>query len=982
MKFIKNLKKKMVKIIGIRLALYIFVICSVCISPKVFGWLQNQVVMGASLEEEYGIMPATYTGYHTESHGTHYPDMNNPRIDRGVGGACPVCGNPSLNYTHYYYTVRCNNTDLRYYIYCVYDSCIYGCYFGQINEFISATPNPWQITGSVIGEASVYNWDLFKNTYSNKGVACPGYLTPDTHTVYFNGNGGTGIPSSFIKTYGTNPQISTVKPARTGYTFSKWASALDGSGLSIAPGGTYSHDQNGGSVTLYAQWTKNTYSVTYHANGGTTTAPSSTYYYGSAVDLSPMASKEGYVFVGWNTDPNAKKPLHSFTMPDLATSTNTDYSSDWELTLYAIYSIRVSDVANHTYPAYDPVKAEEVYMVAWKKGDTADFRTYPFTYIKDANIMAYEYKLDSTDLSSFVGTGPYCYQIIAFDNAGNHSILYEGSSDGTPVPVFPIPQKYLQTVKHFKKNVITGDWVWFDTTMELKVEGETFTPTAITPPAGFALSSIDTTSYVVTSAVTSNAYYEPIQYTLYFDANDGTCNVTSKPVTFEDYYGELPTPERTGYSFIGWYTAPIDGNRITSSSRYTETKDSTLYAHWEINSYTITYDYWTNGGTEVSIEQASYPYGSNIDLSSITAQKSGENLNDWKFVGWNTDPNATVGLTEFTMSAKDEILYAIYQKDIIITLVAQDDTGTITKTLSSTIYNNEVDADFTITQETSWNGWELLGWTTETEATETPIIGNESISTFSDSITLYALYSSNITLSYNTNGSTQVLTSQTKERFYNASGSYKNPTFITAKGPTLENHTFVQWEALDEDGVVIKHYPANETISLESNLQLIAKWDQHPQIEAYDRYFTLEQANSGKITEAVLLEKVIATDKEDGSLTNGTDVIIPNMNQYDFTNSTDLIITYRAIDKFGNRSEKSVHVYIVDTNTTQSTLSYYIRFINSDFWYYDHLSVSEKYGGLETTSIWRTNSSYKHLLDSALEKTEPQKIYTFSSKNK
>ena len=46
MKFNKNLKKELVKRIGIRLALYIFVICSVCILPRVFGWLQNQIIVG------------------------------------------------------------------------------------------------------------------------------------------------------------------------------------------------------------------------------------------------------------------------------------------------------------------------------------------------------------------------------------------------------------------------------------------------------------------------------------------------------------------------------------------------------------------------------------------------------------------------------------------------------------------------------------------------------------------------------------------------------------------------------------------------------------------------------------------------------------------------------------------------------------------------------------------------------------------------
>ena len=984
MQYIKNTNRD--KKIVTTFLIFVLVISFICTSAyEIYGSIQIQDITettSLNTEGNDGVMPAAYTGYHTESHGSHARDLNYVLVT-GNDGRCAMCGNNTLSYRHYYYIFACNGRDYRYYIYAEYPICNAGCGMANMAEFLTVTPEPWTILHNEIGLNTYYTHDRFLNTYLPAALTCPGYTAADKHTVNYHANGGTGGPTdSFTKTYGINPAISTAKPTRTGYTFANWNSKSDGSGFTISSGGNYTHDQNGGTITLYAQWIRNTYSVTYHANGGTTTAPSGSYYYGSTVDLSPIASKEGYIFVGWSTNPNAKKPLNSLSMPDLATSTNTDYSADWELTLYAIYSIPVSDVANHTYPAYNLVKSEEVYMVVWKTDNIADFRTYPLTYTKDVNLMTYEYSLDSTDLFAFVETFPYYYQVIAFDNAGNHSILYEGSSDGSPVPDFPVPQKYLQTVKHFKKNVITGDWVWFDTTIELKMEGEDFTPAAITPPAGFAFSSIDTPSYVVTSAVTSNAYYEPIPYTLHFDANGGTCSITSKSVTYEDYYGKLPTPERTGYSFIGWYTTPMDGDRISSSCRYTQTSDSTLYAHWEINSYTLTYDYWTNGGTGVSLEQASHNYGSTIDLSTITAQKSGTNLNDWKFVGWNTDPNAMVGLTQFTVSAKDEILYAIYQKDIIVTLVMRDDTNIVTKTLSSTIYNNEAAADFSISQETLWTGWELLGWTIETEATETPMIGAESISTFSDSITLYALYSTDITLSYDTNGSAQFFSSQTKKRFYNASGNYKNPTFITAKAPILDKHTFVQWDSIDENGVVKTHYPANETISPETDLHLIAKWDQHPEIEAYNRYFTLEQAKNGEITKDVLLEKVTATDREDGVLENGTDVIILNMNQYDFTNSGDFIITYCATDTFGNVSEKSVHIYIVDTSTTQSTHSNYIRFINSDFWYYEHLSIPKEYGGLENTSIWHTNPSYKDLLNSTLQKTEPKKIYTFSSKTK
>ena len=50
------------------------------------------------------------------------------------------------------------------------------------------------------------------------------------------------------------------------------------------------------------------------------------------------------------------------------------------------------------------------------------------------------------------------------------------------------------------------------------------------------------------------------EFTVTFDANGGTVSPESKEVTYGEPYGELPTPERTGYTFEGWLqdsSAPI-----------------------------------------------------------------------------------------------------------------------------------------------------------------------------------------------------------------------------------------------------------------------------------------------------------------------------------------------------------------------------------------------------------------------------------------
>ena len=52
---------------------------------------------------------------------------------------------------------------------------------------------------------------------------------------------------------------------RTGYTFSGWNTAANGSGTSYADGSSYSFVA---SVTLYAQWSADFFTVTFNANGG------------------------------------------------------------------------------------------------------------------------------------------------------------------------------------------------------------------------------------------------------------------------------------------------------------------------------------------------------------------------------------------------------------------------------------------------------------------------------------------------------------------------------------------------------------------------------------------------------------------------------------------------------------------------------------------------------------------------------------------
>lgn len=70
-------------------------------------------------------------------------------------------------------------------------------------------------------------------------------------------------------------------------------------------------------------------------------------------------------------------------------------------------------------------------------------------------------------------------------------------------------------------------------------------------------------------------------YTRKFNANGGTVDQKSKSVGYGYAYGTLPVPERAGYTFLGWYTKKTGGSKITSSTKVTNKKTKTLYAHWK-----------------------------------------------------------------------------------------------------------------------------------------------------------------------------------------------------------------------------------------------------------------------------------------------------------------------------------------------------------------------------------------------------------------
>lgn len=146
-----------------------------------------------------------------------------------------------------------------------------------------------------------------------------------TYTVTYNANGGSGTTEAQTKTYGVALTLQQNGFTRTGYRFTGWNTAADGSGTAYAAGGTYTANA---AVTLNAQWTLETYPVTYDGNGAESgSVEAQTKTWGAPLVLRSNAFvRRGFAFAGWNT---------------AADGTGTDYAeggtylADEAATLYA-----------------------------------------------------------------------------------------------------------------------------------------------------------------------------------------------------------------------------------------------------------------------------------------------------------------------------------------------------------------------------------------------------------------------------------------------------------------------------------------------------------------------------------------------------------------------------------------------------------------------------------------------------------------------
>lgn len=113
------------------------------------------------------------------------------------------------------------------------------------------------------------------------------------------------------------------------------------------------------------------------------------------------------------------------------------------------------------------------------------------------------------------------------------------------------------------------------------------------------------TAVSITEDITLYAQWTLNSFVVTFNANGGSVSTTSLRAYCGDKLGTLPTPTKTGFTFNGWYTAASGGTEITSSTTYSTAKDITVYAHWTVNSYKVS---WSTGtGYTITVKRTSSP---------------------------------------------------------------------------------------------------------------------------------------------------------------------------------------------------------------------------------------------------------------------------------------------------------------------------------------------------------------------------------------
>ena len=305
------------------------------------------------------------------------------------------------------------------------------------------------------------------------------------------------------------------------------------------------------------------------------------------------------------------------------------------------------------------------------------------------------------------------------------------------------------------------------------------------------------------------AKWQPADCTVTFDLN-GHPNAKNPPAPQTVKHGQpvtepSPAPEEHGYTFGGWYkkqTCP-DDSKFDFTTPITD--HITLYAKWEINKYTVTFDFNTG--------KASTPKTEEVEYGNPVSEPTKPTNTGYTFGGWYTDQACTDG-KEFTFDADgkstapitDHItLYAKWTKNrYTVTFDVDGQTDLIPSV--SVEHGNGVSKPTNPTKE----GYTFDGWYTDAAYTNKYALWGDSITR---NTTFYARWNVNpyeLTIhDTDTDATTK---------------SYDYGTTIKLDIPQRDGYTFDGWTAEGIDVPQLNQNLQYEFTMPASNVTLTAKW--------------------------------------------------------------------------------------------------------------------------------------------------------------
>lgn len=482
--------------------------------------------------------------------------------------------------------------------------------------------------------------------------------TLDGYSITYNLDGGVNSEKNPSEYAVTSANIYLKNATRRGYAFDGWYTNADCTAESkittITSGST-------GDVVLYAKWSLVNYNIKCNLDGGEVDGTNPNFYTIESADITLInPTKRGYRFVGW-TGTDLTDIVSSVTIRNNSIGDRT-YTAVWEIVDYSIkYNLNGGtnseanpekyNVASATITLENPIKLGYVFGGWYTSNDFNEderVKTVPNGSVNNIELFAkwipatYSVKFNKNNSKA---TGTMDSQSLTYGLAdtltANHFALtgytfrgWTTNSDGTGT-LYANEQEVLNLssedgviVNFYAKWEANTYSVTFDKnggvngTNSVSATYDSAMPTATAPTyTGYIFAGYydaDGVQYYDAAMRSVRNWNKAGNTTLYarwngktfnvsFDRKGGTGGTTSVAATFNANMPSASAPSRTGYTFKGYF----DGRNGTGTQYYSASMSSlhkwdkssagTLYAYWEVRTYTVSFNYNNGNGNHGSI---------------------------------------------------------------------------------------------------------------------------------------------------------------------------------------------------------------------------------------------------------------------------------------------------------------------------------------------------------------------------------------------